>query len=997
MGRSATASYAAGNPGSTSFLLTVSYGSGESATSGITVEWSDEDPSQPNRAPVAQRWADNYLEVAGSINAPPATLVSKRFYGVFSDPDGDDLTYTYEITSGNADLVEEISITLPDSPGVPSHVRVGTFPRLFVKVEDEAGWKAVTPALPDPITFTVTLTATDPGGLSTSLTSDFVTNWASDPEVVSAVADWQAIELTFDLELQANPAPTPSQFTVNVTNEDGSTGTVVVSGVSISGKAITLDLASALAEGQTVSVDYAHDDEAPIQRAGGGDSVPSFDGQAVDLDLALPPVNFEARPALGTMDLLATWDEAADATSYKLRWRLADGAFDADDALAVSGQAAVITVPDFGAWEVRLQACNDEGCGPETSRTVDVSAALNLNLSPTRDSEGNVRSRTITATWDPVPRATSYTLSWQRIDQHSQTQGQRRSAASGPSGASGQGANGEGDNQLTLPADRTGVDFSVPDDGEYRARLRANTGDDRMITEDTASVNQEADQPDETPPRIVRGEIDGPTMTIYFSEPLDPTAKGGRFSTFGWYAGCACYVEAVRNISMIKDDTVTVNLGFSLTAVEGRWSFAYYWTGPGETAGLRDQAGNRLSAHLSPYGYGASTSVIALDNLTGPPLVLSNPRGGSYGPPGVAITSNTGTYVSGEQIQVTLRFSEPVDVTGAPRLRIDLDPAPGGERWAEYTSGTGSNMLVFSYTVAAEDSSESGVAVLPNTLQLNSGTIRSASLSGEDAKLGHAGLDHDPAHKVVSPTTGPPALLTASVTGPTLTLSFSETLGEAASLANNAFTVKKTLQNGTEEMVSVDGTPVISGATVTLTLASAVLDTDSGVTVRYVKPDTGANNKLIDVGGNEAESFTDQPVINTLDTTKPDLLRGEINGDVITLYFSEALDEQSGGTGDFFRLTIVRVDSKPGFLAQPREVLITGNKVVITLRPGKGTSYGMWGNWLRYYTPHDPTADRIRDISGNAVSTPFRYNSWADRAPWIFLDNLTPPPSSPAP
>ncbi len=40
------------------------------------------------------------------------------------------------------------------------------------------------------------------------------------------------------------------------------------------------------------------------------------------------------------------------------------------------------------------------------------------------------------------------------------------------------------------------------------------------------------------------------------------------------------------------------------------------------------------------------------------------------------------TYGLSETIQVTLTFSEAVVVTGAPRLKIDLDPADGGEQWA---------------------------------------------------------------------------------------------------------------------------------------------------------------------------------------------------------------------------------------------------------------------------------------------------------------------------
>ena len=87
-----------------------------------------------------------------------------------------------------------------------------------------------------------------------------------------------------------------------------------------------------------------------------------------------------------------------------------------------------------------------------------------------------------------------------------------------------------------------------------------------------------------------------------------------------------------------------------------------------------------------------------------------------FGPPGVAISSDAGvdrTYLGGDTMQVRLTFNEAVDVTGTPRVRIDLDPAAGGERWADYASGSGTRMLEFEYTVVEGDLSAHGVAVLP--------------------------------------------------------------------------------------------------------------------------------------------------------------------------------------------------------------------------------------------------------------------------------------------
>ncbi|MYA49425.1 MAG: hypothetical protein F4Y25_01545, partial [Chloroflexi bacterium] len=117
---------------------------------------------------------------------------------------------------------------------------------------------------------------------------------------------------------------------------------------------------------------------------------------------------------------------------------------------------------------------------------------------------------------------------------------------------------------------------------------------------------------------------------------------------------------------------------------------------------------------------------------------------------GVAVTSapaSGDTYLRGETIQVTLTFSEAVTVSGAPRLKIDMDPADWGEKWVSYEGGTGTASLTFTHSVVQPNYSTGGIAVLANTLELNGGTIRSAS-SAADAALAHTGRDHDPNHKV---------------------------------------------------------------------------------------------------------------------------------------------------------------------------------------------------------------------------------------------------------
>ena len=161
---------------------------------------------------------------------------------------------------------------------------------------------------------------------------------------------------------------------------------------------------------------------------------------------------------------------------------------------------------------------------------------------------------------------------------------------------------------------------------------------------------------------------------------------------------------------------------------------------------------------------------------------------------GVAIASDPGpdgTYGLGETILVAATFSEAVDVDtagGAPRLKIRMGTGYG-EKWATYESGGGTAELVFAFgPVAWPNYTDEGIAVLADTLELNGGAIASQA-TGAAAALGHAGLDHDPAHKVdhaAARDTGIPtvtAVAIASDAGPDDTYHLGETVRVAATFS----------------------------------------------------------------------------------------------------------------------------------------------------------------------------------------------------------------------
>ena len=168
---------------------------------------------------------------------------------------------------------------------------------------------------------------------------------------------------------------------------------------------------------------------------------------------------------------------------------------------------------------------------------------------------------------------------------------------------------------------------------------------------------------------------------------------------------------------------------------------------------IRDGAGNDAVLTHNPV---AANSRIKVDAVA--PTVSS-----------IAITSDPGeddTYDTGDQIEVTVTFSEVVEVWRV--VRSDMP----GERWpqfeldigdeaktAEYQSFSGAD-VVFDYTVQDGDTDENGIAIGADKLSLNDGAIYDAAGNSPmgagpdfwvvpaDAVVSHDAVSDDAGHKV---------------------------------------------------------------------------------------------------------------------------------------------------------------------------------------------------------------------------------------------------------
>ncbi|MDE0194895.1 MAG: SwmB domain-containing protein [bacterium] len=201
----------------------------------------------------------------------------------------------------------------------------------------------------------------------------------------------------------------------------------------------------------------------------------------------------------------------------------------------------------------------------------------------------------------------------------------------------------------------------------------------------------------------------------------------------------------------------------------------------------------------------------------------------------------------------------------------------------------------------------------------------------------------------------PPAFSSAAVNGATLEITFDGELATDAGSLPAAGDFAVTVGGSAADLA--EGDPVIAGATVTLTLASAVIATDA-VTVSYTP---GANKlKDHDAAMNPVPAFTGQTATNNTeaDTTVPAVESIVVNGSTLTVTFDEDLDESVTVPGTTFR---ARIGAGP--VQDATSVSVSGRAVTVTLATAArhGQSVTVWN------ATGGPSNTLVKDRSGNEM------------------------------
>ena len=203
-----------------------------------------------------------------------------------------------------------------------------------------------------------------------------------------------------------------------------------------------------------------------------------------------------------------------------------------------------------------------------------------------------------------------------------------------------------------------------------------------------------------------------------------------------------------------------------------------------------------------------------------------------------------GVYAAGDEIQVTVTFSQAVEVEGLPELglRVGRETKP-----AVYESGMGTTELIFTYRVVEGDKDTDGLSIEASSLLFGRRAIRDKS--GHAAVVEHEGLAVDPEHKVDGVRPVLAADGEAMVKGDRLILTYGEALDGTSTPEAEDFQVI------VEEERREVSTVTVNGSEVGLTLVSPA-EPGEAVAVSYTVGAGAEAKPLRDEAGNQAASFT---------------------------------------------------------------------------------------------------------------------------------------------
>ena len=804
----------------------------------------------------------------------------------------------------------------------------------------------------------------DPTSNSVASFTVSVTNRARQgPSVSSAAVAGDELRVTFNVNLDTTSKPAASAFTVTAASQ-----TVSVSSVSIAGKVVTLDLASAIAGDLTVKLAYQLPTAKPLSSSDGAVAAP-FSNQAVVN--RSPPLLSSATVNGSTLtlgfDTALNTQVAPDVADFTLTGATASS-------VAVSGSSVALTLSAAVAEGAAVRIAYT----PSSDPTKGIEGTNGIRL-------GSVAARDVNNTTDTAPVVSTATVNLAQIritfDQAlaSAYLPAKTAFAITPTSATVQSV-AISDSTLTITlaqAVAEGASASVAYTSPTMNALRDATGN--TVAQFSVALDNQTD----TAPVLASSTVSGATLTLTFDQPLNATVKPAlaQFTVTG---------TSVATVA-ISGNTATLTLS---SAVADGAAVEVQYTAPA-SGGFQDPTGNPVASFTAQPSNNtdnppsATAAVVAADGVT-LRITFSEALSGAAADRPVAArftlsgTTSSVNAVSVSSTTVTLTLNSSVRegetitlayaATGTNLLRdadqgrlavaafsvsvenqVDYAPSPTGASVNGATVAITFDQALkasavpaattFSATVAGTAVTVTAAAISGTRVNL---TLAQAATAAEAVTVSYTapmsgGIQDTSSLAAVSfgplaaTNVTPPALQSAAANGAAVTLTFDVALDTMAIPPSSAFTITA----ATVSSVSV------SGKTVSLSLAAAVHETTS-LTLTYTPPST-ASQRLKGSNGAFIAALGAAAVSNQTDTT-PIVAAASVNLNRATITFDQDLDTTSTPAAARFTLqgttrTVTAVSVRNGTLTNLGEATLTlsgnvreGSAITIMYQPMTGTA-----------------------------------------------------------
>ncbi|MFI3158474.1 MAG: SwmB domain-containing protein, partial [Methylococcaceae bacterium] len=798
-----------------------------------------------------------------------------------------------------------------------------------------AAAKTVTLTLSTPVVKgnTVTVGYTDPsiindanaiqdasGNDALSIVTQTVTNNTPDstaPVFAGAVVDGSSLVMTYSEALDAAHAPVAENFAVAVEGVANAVTAVIVDAAAMT---VTLTLSTAVTHGAVVTVGYTDpspgNDASAVQDAAGNDTL-SIPAQAVTNNTPDTTAPIFAGASVNGNTLVMTYNEANTLDAIHTA---ATSAF----AVKVNGDANAVTAVAVDATAktvtLTLTTAVTTSAAVVTVAYTDPSTGNDANA--VQDAVGNdapsIAAQTVTNTTAPVfvsafidgaTLVMAYNDATTLDAIHTAATTAFAVKVNGNSDAVASVAVNAAAKTVTLTlgngvnyGDRVTVAYTDPSTGNDVNAIQNAAGYDAatIVAQTVTNYTSYPTPTDNTAPTIGSVTIASATgavastlnvgdvvsVTVPFSETVNVTGTPNLSLVIGSTLVQAAYASGTGTNSLTFTYTILANQtdanGISIAANALALN----------SGTIKDVAGNAATLTHAPV---ADNSSYLVD--TAPPTVNT-----------ISIASATGIQAStlntGDVMSITVPLTEVVTVTGTPQISLVIGNT---DVLANYSTGTGTNSLTFTYTILAGQTDTNGIAIKINTLALNSGMI--VDTAGNAATLANAAVTDNASYMV--DTTAPTA-----PTGVTLTPQGGTVVVNAVNSTNTNLNIAATVVPGQ----ATGGKAEFYVDTTKLGEDSSIAGGDSSVT--YTTSDGTPINaelqtaiiaggvvtvKLFDAAGNNATSTASNPTL-AVDYTSASIIPfttvgaesviGTSGNDTFTATYGDGLAGTFNGVGD---------------------------------------------------------------------------------------------------